>query len=1008
MELLIPQLTSQNQSDILKSLNSLSSFFPVPESNYSELINILKNHLKKPVLEIVQKIFPLLSSLISVQPSIYPVLGVVPDLIHLLKYKKYKTHDFLLSFLPEILQKTADLKFIPKSLLDSGILRKSEELKLATLGLAVDLVNSGIDLIEMKEGLESLAQDMSDNVKSAALELVELINSHTNKSLIPLTLSEGQCFNCIPTKLIERLCTSTSWKEKCELIEIMKENLSNLEDFSQLLTSLPDFFSILNKILQDPHSRVTLLSLDLLQLLLKNEKICESPEIFSALPQILNKLGDTKISIRQAAHKLIRTFLLANPSEVVPSLIRNLDHTSWHIREESTIMLIFSMLTYPQGFDYLISIEKLARLLDDSRTKIRVISTEALAALGHILTQTVVLDHLVEIVDSEALKCLHKRFSVSSLPMITEDYVILSKEIPKDVRMISSPYLQPTPLDVKTLSVSYENIKSETPTTAETSSKRAGRKSFLNKTTRSVMAIHKSSSMVNIDTPEPTPAYIPYENLEKITHPSEALQKTRFHTETWYEQFDIVNSIRRLAKHNPEVFISKVTLHSIIVNLVKWADSLRSGLSKNSLIAICEIALSLGKILDGEVPDLMKVLLKKAADTNNFLADTAVEGLKAVCGNLTEGKVAAFLLIFAEQQKSPLIKSKIFYCFNLILDKSIQNLSKISDLGKLIQYINENLTDANPEVRSLAKQAYSKIIENMPNEEVLDLSSAPGLKYSTFRRMKDQFKKKTKPHSVSNFSISKKELRVTLPSLNKHKTKKLISNSARDLFATVKIDTEPEELIKLKKIQEDILSLDWKTRYDCVTSALELAKFFLSPLKEAGKLGDLVLVFELAIKDQNMKVLIHSLAYLAKLIHILKEDIEEFVKILIENVVVSLGCSNSSIREASCEVCILLGIHCKPDLLVPLLAESIQKTGPKGKPLALNVIVNLLPGMKNKAFMEGELLNLAYKYVDDTRLDVRNEANRILVFLYKNIGNTVIESTPTKKLNRVISVISNT
>ena len=1008
MELLIPQLASQIPSEIFKSLDSLPSFFPVPESDFCELINILKTHLKKPVLEIVLKIFPVLSSLILVQPSIYPLLTVVPDLIHLLKYKKYKTHDFLLNFLPEIFQKTADSKFIPKSLLESGIVRKSEELKLATLRLAMDLVKEGIDLGEMKEGLENLAQDMSENVKNAALELVELITTHTEKSVITLNLSEEQCFNCIPSQLIERLCTSTSWKEKCELIEIMKENLSNLEDFSQLLTSLPDFFSILNKILQDPHSRVTLLSLDLLNLLLKNEKISQSAEIFSTLPQILNKLGDTKISIRQAAHKLIRIFLQVNPSEVVPSLIKNLDHASWHIREESAIMLIFSMLTYPQSFDYLVSIEKLARLLDDSRTKIRVISTEALAVLGHILTQAVVLDHLVEIVDSEALKCLHERFSVSSLPMITEDYVILSKEIPTDVRMISSPYLQATPIEIKNLSVSYEKIKSETPTTAETSSKRAGRKSFLNKTTRSVMAIHKSSSMVNLNTPEPTPAYIPYENLEKISHPSEALQKTRFHSETWYEQFEIVNNIRRLAKHNPEVFISKVTLHSIIVNLVKWADSLRSGLSKNALIAICELALSLGKILDGEVPDLMKILLKKAADTNNFLADTALEGLRAVCANLTEGKVTSYLLIISEQQKSPLIKSKIFYCFNLILDKSLQNLSKISDLGKLIQYINENLTDANPEVRSLAKQAYSKIIENMPNENVFDLSSAPGLKYSTFRRMKDQFKKKSKPHSVSNFSISKKELRVTLPSLNKHKAKKLISNSARDLLATVKIETEPEELIKLKKIQEDILSLDWKTRYDSVTSALELAKLSLSPLKEAGKVEDLVLVFEKAIKDTNMKVLIHSLAYLAKLIHVLKADIEGFVKILIENVLVSLGCSNSSIREASCEVCILLGLHCKPDLLVPLLVENIQKTGPKGKPLVLNVIVNLLPGMKNKVFMEGELLNLAYKYVDDTRLDMRNEASRILVFLYKNIGNLVIESTPTKKLNRVISVISNT
>jgi hypothetical protein len=1026
MDLILTNLNSSDKSSQLSSLNSLSSFFPLTESQLYEVVNSFKNHLKKPDIEIVSKILPLITQLLS-HSLISPILTLIPDLIHLLKFRKYQTHSFLMSFFAEVVRKTGDLKIVCKNLCESGISRKSEELKLATLRLACDLAYSGIDLTDMKTFLESLAQDLSINVQNASAELIKIINDSGQR--VPFEIKGDLAFGCVPAKVVERLWSSNSWKEKCDLLEILKETLESLEDFSLISSNISDLITLLSKTIQDPHSQLTKQIVEILQLLTSKSKLSEPKEIFTILPPLLLKFSDTKISIRQSIHKLIREFLILNTSEVMYSLTKTLDHSNWHIREESVMMLIFSMLSYSQSFDFMTTIEKLAKLLDDSRTKIRAVSTEALAVLGHIYGQGVVLERLSEIVDGEALKCLHERFSVNTLPMITEDYVILSKEIPMDVRMISSPYLMTTPLDsveinernerlegpdgrLKVMSTSYENVKSQTPTTAETYSTRTSRKGFLTKTSRSVISIHKSSS--NSSNPpsnfsEPNPIYIPFEELEKLPHPSEALQKATFHTEVWFEQFEIINTIRKLAKHNPEVFISKVTLHGFVVNLVKWADSLRSSLSKNSLIAIKELCLSLGKVLDSEIIEVMKILLKKAADTNSFLAETADEGLTAVCKNLTELKVLNFLVIYAEQNRNPSIKAKVLTCLTILIEKTGKNMQKFSDLGKLIQFLDESQSDASAEVRSNAKQAYSLLLESISDEGIIDLVSAPGLKYSTFKKVKEQFKKKLKSHSISSSLISKKELRVTLPSLSNFKSKKLVTKSARDLIAVLsKPETEPEELLKLVKLEQDILNNDWKIRYDSITSCLELAQSSKKTLKDLGKLESFFMIIEKGSKDANLKVRLHSLSYLSKLIPIFKTEIEPFLRLLMESVVSALGCSNTSIRESGCDVCILLGLHTSPDVLVPLLCENISKSGAKGKALVLNIIVNQAPGMKNKSFLEVELLNLAYKFIDDSRLDVRNEASRILIFLYKTIGNSVFESTPTKKLTRVISVISST
>ena len=261
------------------------------------------------------------------------------------------------------------------------------------------------------------------------------------------------------------------------------------------------------------------------------------------------------------------------------------------------------------------------------------------------------------------------------------------------------------------------------------------------------------------------------------------------------EQFETVNIIRKLIKHNPEVFISKVTLHNIVLNLLKWADSLRSSLSKNALIALKEICENLGKIVDGEISDILKVFLKKASDTNSFIAETAGEGLNALYTNCNESKVLFHLLTTAETTKNPAIKAKTRYCIGKIIEKAKTGITKMNDINKAIVFITDFMSDASLEVRLSAKKAFELLIEQT-NENFLDFLSSLNLKEAAFRKVKDAIKRKTKLLTVS---LSKKDLKVVLPSISSKiltKGKKNFSASARELITKNKTEEDFEIIEK--------------------------------------------------------------------------------------------------------------------------------------------------------------------------------------------------------------------
>jgi hypothetical protein len=120
--------------------------------------------------------------------------------------------------------------------------------------------------------------------------------------------------------------------------------------------------------------------------------------------------------------------------------------------------------------------------------------------------------------------------------------------------------------------------------------------------------------------------YVPFEELEPLEKPEKEFKACitkgqGIHSPDWSAQFEACNVIRRVCKHHQSLILATVNqLQSLVGTLIKLADSLRSAVCRISLITLNEMFISLKRVMEPCLDPVMKILLKKGADTNHFIA----------------------------------------------------------------------------------------------------------------------------------------------------------------------------------------------------------------------------------------------------------------------------------------------------------------------------------------------------------------------------------------------------
>lgn len=173
----------------------------------------------------------------------------------------------------------------------------------------------------------------------------------------------------------------------------------------------------------------------------------------------------------------------------------------------------------------------------------------------------------------------------------------------------------------------------------------------------------------------------------------------------WAVQFAALDDSRRLACHAPKLLVAGGGLRKMVGLVTGLVDSLRSALAKNALRCMGELFVTFGRRLDVEIDICVPALLRRAADTNSFIAEEAECTLREVCKAATEAKLLPPLLA-AAANRQPRVRQQAVWCLAMTAQRLRERGAQGRDqLRSVAEAAGKALGDANADVRQSARLA---------------------------------------------------------------------------------------------------------------------------------------------------------------------------------------------------------------------------------------------------------------------------------------------------------------
>lgn len=510
--------------------------------------------------------------------------------------------------------------------------------------------------------------------------------------------------------------------------------------------------------------------------------------------------------------------------------------------------------------------------------------------------------------------------------------------------------------------------------------------------------IRKTSEVTSNTDPSP---YLKTEELPPVRNPDSEFQLCLENSKAqdWSSNFDTLNMIRRLLRHHPGVFLAQSSLHTITLNVIRMADSLRSSLAKNALLTLSEMSQSLKRALDMEMDVLSALLLRKCADTNVFISEEAAKALISLCSNCTGNRVVASMLGQSAFAKSAAMKAKVAQGFQLVFDRSAGALHKIKDLERTITVLAGWLSEAGQEVRANARAALQALKSAYNSEGEFERMIERTLPESASKKVKDSLDHEvlTSPKAADDFISPRK------PPIS----------GRRPAVKSYGDANEPADFADLPRLVADMSQSEWKRRYEAVDGALALISKHTDALKSSTRLVTVVDLLNKAISDSNLSVTLHALSGLAKNMPLLKGTLEPHSPLLIHALAVGIGSANSAIRDAARHSLYILLSNTDFGYSVPALTAALQTSTPKAKPTLMSLLcgmwyLDFLPSIHSKkpSLIHKQVLPLTFKLLDDAKLEVRTECHKLVHALYAVLGSVLVECTPASKLQKVMDLLN--
>lgn len=504
--------------------------------------------------------------------------------------------------------------------------------------------------------------------------------------------------------------------------------------------------------------------------------------------------------------------------------------------------------------------------------------------------------------------------------------------------------------------------------------------------------------------------YIERADLEPVSNPHQELSKVisdSITNQDWEVHSNCATTIRRLLKHHSEVFNSSTTIHSVITEALKWVDSLRSSLARNGLMVIEEMAISLGEATEPELDVICRTLIVRAADTNHFLAEAAQNVMFTMCVHCADGKMVNALDSAVRSSKMSRSKAVAARCFKQIFDGNTERMTRLKELSKMLNLLNDFSTDASSEVREAAKQAMASFKATFTSDNELNKVLSKYLDNTGIRRYTSipNLDRTAEFKPLRSSSVVEKSPKPTIR--EKQEIKSAGAKVQHVRIRAQNSNLQIPEFDKIASIITEISHKDWKVRLEGLSRLEELVTRYSAELQCSTKILSILDCFSKLMSDSNLKVNIHALESFNLVIPKLVDTLETSLPLVIGAIMYNANSLNSVVRDLAVQVCETLKMHCSAvSLLVPL-CSTISNTNPRARLIVVKSLTEIVPYIPDsKSFLlKKHIVPVLFKLLEDPSSEIREENSRLVKVVYSSLGSWLIEKASSGRVSKLLEIV---
>ncbi|GMF24936.1 unnamed protein product [Phytophthora fragariaefolia] len=500
------------------------------------------------------------------------------------------------------------------------------------------------------------------------------------------------------------------------------------------------------------------------------------------------------------------------------------------------------------------------------------------------------------------------------------------------------------------------------------------------------------------------PRYLELHEITPLINPKQDLGKvlTQLQSDDWETNFDALSTVRRLATHHSGM-IDSSKVHAIVVSILKQVPNLRSSVSKNALLALESMCAAFSRTMDSEVENIVPVLLKRCADSNTFVCESAAASLHTVVLKCSTSRVISALGSHVSS-KSSLIRREVARGMHALILSQGESIHASKDMPSIFQLVGRCLEDSNNEVRNIAKQSvlYLHIKQRMTGERIKRyLPAAAQTKVDSVLSGKTGYAPPVLPMPLSEIEVSseppvsKDRGMIAAPTRAKKSTKPLSRRTSPPTSSNgtrSNIDTD-----ELSRLETNLGSSNWKDRFDALNETTNFIYNNASALVESGQMLNLFDQLIKRLDDGNAKVNVLALESMNKIVPALGAGMEQVLSNLVPAITKNLA--NSRTSSLAHSVVQQLCAHADNRSLCQQFAIQARCSNSRVLPVLLDTLAQLTTQSvddKSNYVLTRHVLPLSLDLLKEAKSGVREANSRLLRELRRALGSAAVASAASR------------